>query len=73
MVLRLDLNKTDYFQNNSYQTYLYFNPLEEQYVELDLGNDSFDLYDAVSNNILNTYVTGLTMIPIPNSEFFDEN
>jgi hypothetical protein len=66
MVLRLDLNKTDYFQNNSYQTYLYFNPYqEEQLVELDLGNDSFDLYDAVSNNILDTYVTGLTMIPIP--------
>ncbi|HDP99667.1 MAG TPA: laminin G, partial [bacterium] len=66
MILQLDLNKTDYYQKNSYPSYLYFNPYDEdKIVEIDVGNISVDLYETVSNNFLNTAVSGIASIQIP--------
>ena len=65
-ILRLDAGKTDYFPDNSYPTYLYFNPFdEEKNVIIDVGISVFDLYDAVANQFLQSSVSGLTSFNIP--------
>ena len=48
-ILRLDLNKTDFYQKKFYPTYLYFNPYtSEKKVNLDVGAESINVYDAIS-------------------------
>ncbi len=65
-ILQLDLCKTDYFQNNSYPSYLYYNPYDEnKTVTLNAGSTGVDLYDAVTNQILMTAISGETAITIP--------
>ena len=52
-ILQLDCNKTDYYQDDMYQSYLYYNPnMESCNVEIDLGNKSYDLYDSVTGTYL---------------------
>ncbi|MFH1195686.1 MAG: LamG-like jellyroll fold domain-containing protein [bacterium] len=52
-ILKLDLNKTDFFQHNSYQSYLIYNPYEnEQTVEINLPSGVFDIYNSISNSFL---------------------
>lgn len=58
-ILKLDCNKTDYYQNNMYQTYLYYNPfMETKEVEIDLGNKYYDIYDSAAGMYLAKNVTG---------------
>ena len=58
-ILKLDCNKTDYYQDDMYKTYLYYNPyMESKEVEIDLGNKYYDLYDSVSGVYLAKNVTG---------------
>lgn len=65
-ILQLDLCKTDYFQKNSYPSYLYYNPYDEnKTVTLNTGPAVVDLYDVVSNQILKTGISGKTEITIP--------
>jgi len=65
-ILQLDLCKTDYFQQNSYPSYLYYNPYDEnKTVTLNAGSTVVDLYDAVSNQILMSGISGETLITIP--------
>ena len=65
MILKLDLLKTDYFHKNAFPSFLYYNPHpSEKSVLIDVGNESRDIYDAVSNNILKSAVTGETSILI---------
>ena len=66
MILKLDLLKTDYFHKNAYPSFLYFNPYQlEKSVIINVGNQSSDIYDAVSNTIIKSAVTGETNITIP--------
>jgi hypothetical protein len=66
MILKLDALKTDYYHNDAYPTYLYFNPYEEEkVVEIEAGSGIYDLYNAVNNSFLKTYITGLDSFPIP--------
>jgi len=67
-VLQLDLLATDYYRNEAYQTYLYFNPHNESVqVEINLFNNTHDIYDAISNlNILNN-ASGIIFMDIPPS------
>jgi hypothetical protein len=68
-ILQLDLLKTDYFQDASYPSFLYFNPFNEnKMVDLYVGNGLSDIYDAVSNTFLKIGVTGTTTITIPSDE-----
>lgn len=61
MILQLDLLATDFFQDISYPTFLYYNPYEEsKTIEIDVGDDPTDLYDAVSNGFIRRSVIGLT-------------
>lgn len=65
-ILKLDLRKTDYFQEDAYPSYLFYNPYDEvKTVLFDAGNQSVDLYDAVSKTFMATGVTGETNIDIP--------
>ncbi|MEN8227956.1 MAG: LamG-like jellyroll fold domain-containing protein [Bacteroidota bacterium] len=68
-ILRLDLLKTDYYRNDAYTTYLYYNPYDiSKSVALSLPTGSFDLYDAISNSIIASGVTGITSLDIPAKE-----
>jgi len=60
-ILQIDLNKTDFRGENAYPTYLYYNPLSNsQSVKIDLPDGIYDLYDAISETILKTNVSGFT-------------
>ncbi len=65
MILKLDLLKTDYFHKDAFTSFLYYNPYaSEKLVLIDVGNEARDIYDAVSNTILKSAVTGETSIII---------
>ncbi len=65
MILKLDLLKTDYFHKDSYPSYLYYNPYQEaKSISINVGSESHDIYDAVSNSIIKTGVSGETTINI---------
>jgi len=65
-ILQLDLLKTDYFHGPAYPTFLYYNPYPApKEVEVDLGPELKDLYDAVSKVFLLRSANGKTKIKIP--------
>lgn len=65
-ILKLDLLKTDYFHKDSYPSFLYYNPYQsDKSVVINVGNESSDIYDAVSNTIIKSSVTGETSIIVP--------
>ncbi len=65
-ILRLDLLKTDYFHDQAYPSYLYYNPYdEEKIIELNTGEGTHDLYNAVTDEKFSTGVSGITTITIP--------
>jgi hypothetical protein len=64
-ILRLDLLKTDYFHGPAYPTFLYYNPYTmPKSVELDLGPEPKDVYDAVSKEFVLRNARGLAHISI---------
>jgi len=64
-VLQLDLLKTDYFHPPAYPTYLYYNPCAKaKIVEIDLGPEATDIYDAVSDQYLQRNVHDIARINI---------
>lgn len=66
LILKLDLLKTDYFHKDVYPSYLYYNPYqEEKSISINVGAESRDIYDAVSNSIIKTGVSDETTINIP--------
>ncbi len=66
MILKLDLLNTDYFHKNAYPSFLYYNPYQsEKSVIINVGNVPSDIYDAVSNTIIKSGITGETSIIIP--------
>lgn len=65
-ILQLDLLKTDYFHAKAYPTYLYYNPYASaKQVEIDVGPEARDIYDAVSDQLLQKNVQGRARISIP--------
>ena len=64
-ILQLDLLKTDYFHDHAYPTYLYYNPDAAAHtVEIDVGSESKDIYDAAANQFISKNVQGLTNFSI---------
>ena len=60
-ILRIDLNKTDFRGENAYPTYLYYNPTTTlQTVEITLPTGNYDVYDAITETVLKTNVSGIT-------------
>ncbi|MBN2347801.1 MAG: T9SS type A sorting domain-containing protein [Bacteroidales bacterium] len=65
-ILQLDLIKTDYYRNNAWPTYLYYNPYDAgKSIAVDIPAGSYDLYDAISNTMLVSGVSGNTNITVP--------
>ncbi|MEO7176576.1 MAG: LamG-like jellyroll fold domain-containing protein, partial [Saprospiraceae bacterium] len=68
-ILRLNLLKTDFYKDTAFPTYLYFNPLStSKIVEIDLGTDSKDVYDAISEQFIIQAGSGVMTIDIPSNE-----
>ena len=66
MILKLDLLKTDYFHKDAFPSFLYYNPYAtEKSVLINVGNEVRNIYDAVSNTLIKSAVTGETSIIIP--------
>jgi hypothetical protein len=64
-ILQLDCLATDYFNDEAYPTYLYFNPYDSnQIVDINVGPNSMDIYDAVSGTFLQIGVIGDTSFTI---------
>ena len=58
-ILQLDLLKTDYYHAKAYPTYLYYNPYSStKTVEIEVGTEPRDIYDAVSDQVIQKDVQG---------------
>lgn len=52
-ILQLDCLKTDFYHDKAYPTYLYYNPYKiKKAIEIDVGPEVKDLYDAVTHSFL---------------------
>jgi len=68
-ILQIDLNKTDFYGDNTLPAFLYYNPLSEaRPVEIQLPPGTFDLYDAITESFLLSDVKGTVQVIIPASE-----
>jgi hypothetical protein len=65
-VLQLNLLKTDYFHSAAYPSYLYYNPHPSlQSIEIDVGTEAVDIYDAVNGRFVQRDVRGLVPVVLP--------
>jgi len=65
-ILQIDLNKTDFSADTTYPEYLYYNPASSsQSVLLSLPAGNFDVYDAITETVINTNVSGTVNFSIP--------
>jgi hypothetical protein len=65
-ILQIDLNKTDFRGDKTYPVYLYYNPTStSQSVQFSLPAGNFDIYDAITETVLNTNVIGAFNFNIP--------
>jgi hypothetical protein len=68
-ILQLDLNATDFYNDASYPTYLYYNPYDTpKAVLVDVGSGQYDLYETLSEKFLSKGKTGQVSIVIPAKE-----
>ena len=68
-ILRIDLNKTDLYGDNSLVSYLYFNPAPEiKQVNVTLPAGTFGVYEAITEAILFTGASGSIQLSIPGGE-----
>lgn len=65
-ILQLDCLATDFYHAPAYPTYLYYNPYNaNKTVEVNVGPEAKDLYDAVTKKFLKRNVTGLIGLALP--------
>ena len=65
-ILKLNLLATDYYHNGAFPSYLFYNPYAvEKTVIVNFTGGPFDIYDAVSNQVIITNASGNTSIPLP--------
>jgi len=68
-ILQLDLLATDYYGTDAFDTYLFFNPYQEQQlIQVQLDQGAWDVWDAITNQIILSNVTGSASISIPPTE-----
>ena len=64
-ILKLDLLKTDFFNDEAYPSYLLFNPYQStKSVVIDAGDGPTDIYDVLSESFLVQNISGTTSIDI---------
>jgi hypothetical protein len=65
-ILKLDLLKTDFYGKPAYPSFLLYNPYPaDTTIAMDVGIDVVDIYDAVTNFVLSSSVSGITNLQIP--------
>lgn len=65
-ILKIDLLKTDFYNDSAYSTYLYYNPYNNsRTIQLEVGNEAVDIYDALTETFITQGVTGTTNINVP--------
>jgi len=65
-ILALDCLATDFFHDRAYPTFLLYNPYgQEKTVELEVGPDPADLYDAATGRFLRRGVSGQARFLLP--------
>jgi hypothetical protein len=65
-ILQLDLLKTDYFHAAAYPSFLYYNPrATPETIEIDVGHEPVDIYDAVDGRFIHRNVHGIASVVIP--------
>ncbi len=65
-ILLLDVNKTDFFGQNAFPSYIIYNPYaSNQQVTLPLGSSTYDIYDAIAQTKIATGATGNSQITVP--------
>lgn len=68
-ILLLDVNKTDFFLEGAYPTYALYNPhATDKMVTLTLPTGSHDVYDAISETVIASAVSGTTAINVKTDE-----
>lgn len=68
-ILKIDLLKTDFFNEDAYPSYLYFNPFNvEKTVTLDIGTETKDVYDVITETFVAQSVAGEIQLVIPADE-----
>ncbi|HYF68730.1 MAG TPA: LamG-like jellyroll fold domain-containing protein [Ohtaekwangia sp.] len=68
-ILLLDLNKTDFFKEDGYPSYVLYNPhTENKSVTLTLPSGTHDIYDAISETIIASAVSGNTILDVKSDE-----
>lgn len=68
-ILQIDLNKTDFYGDNSLVSYLYFNPAQaSKQVNVSLPPGTFGVYDAITETTLLPAATGSIQLTLPAGE-----
>lgn len=68
-ILLLDVNKTDFFLEESYPTYALYNPhTEDKVVTLTLPSGSHDIYNAISETKIVLAASGTTTVTVKADE-----
>ncbi|MDO9580070.1 MAG: hypothetical protein Q7J06_05820, partial [Bacteroidales bacterium] len=68
-ILQIDLDKTDFYGDNSLVSYLYYNPTQViKQVNVNLPSGTFGVYDAITENNLFSGISGPIQLTIPAGE-----
>ncbi|KAF0202411.1 MAG: LamG domain-containing protein jellyroll fold domain-containing [Bacteroidetes bacterium] len=68
-ILRIDLNKTDFYGHNNLISYMYFNPTtSSKQVQVNLPAGTFGMYEAITEIISPSTYTGFMQLTIPAGE-----
>jgi len=68
-ILQIDLNKTDFYGDNSLVSYLYYNPTQAvKQVNVNLPSGTFGVYEAITETTLFPNASGSIEITIPAGE-----
>ncbi|HET6556044.1 MAG TPA: LamG-like jellyroll fold domain-containing protein [Prolixibacteraceae bacterium] len=68
-ILQIDLNKTDFYGENTFPSYMYFNPTTSaQQVTVNVPEGTFAVYDAITEATLSPSVSSTYPLSIPAGE-----
>lgn len=68
-ILQIDLNKSDFYGDNELAAYMYFNPTQSsKQVNITLPAGSFGVYEAITEDILFSGVSGSVQLTVPAGE-----
>lgn len=68
-ILKLDLNATDFFGKNDFPSFLIYNPHPDaRQVTIALGTATHDIYDAISETVIQSGVTGDVSVEVAPGE-----